>query len=104
MDYSHRHYLLPRGCKDLIDAVKLPADIDSNVTWQLDGIIIRVKLADLGRADAEIVFEGRCVQIVRISPAQARRQKVLYVPSDHDLTKALTTYTEEEVRIFIPKC
>lgn len=102
--YSNRHYLLPKGCKDLIDAVRLPSDINSNVTWQLDGIIVRFKLADLRQADAEIVFEGRYVQIVKISRDKTHRQKVLYVPIEYNLGKALTTYTEDEVRIFVPKC
>jgi hypothetical protein len=101
--YRHRHYLLPKGCKDLIDAVKLPVHINSDVTWQLDGIIVRFKLADLRRADADIVFQGRYVQIVEKSPDEAHRQNIFYVPGGYDLARALTTYTEDEVRIFVPK-
>ncbi|HEV2330630.1 MAG TPA: hypothetical protein VGY56_17755 [Verrucomicrobiae bacterium] len=102
--YSHRHYLLPKGCKDLIDAVKVPMNIDCDVTWQLDGIIVRYKLAELRRADADIIIRGRYVQIVEKSPERTRRQNAFYVPGGYDLARALTTYTEDEVRIFVPKC
>jgi hypothetical protein len=43
------------------------------------------------------------LRVVEKSSDENRRQKVLLVPPGHDLTRALTTYTEDEVRIFVPK-
>jgi hypothetical protein len=121
--YSNRNYLLPKGCKDLIDAIHLPREINADVVKREDGIIFKFKVADLREADADIVFEGRHLRI--IAHKKTRNQKVayihtdcgwkkrlpvgvphriLYVPTGHDLSKALTTYTEDEVRIFVPKC
>lgn len=101
--YSHRHYLLPKGCKDLIDAIHLPRQIHADVIKREDGIIFKFKVADLREGDADIVFEGRHLRIIAKSPDEDRRQRVLLVPQGYDLSKALTTYTEDEVRIFVPK-
>ena len=101
--YSHRHYLLPEGCKDLIDAIHLPREISADVIKREDGIIFKFKVTELRQADADIVFEGKYLRIIEKSPDENRRQRVLLVPPGHDLTRALTTYTEDEVRIFVPK-
>jgi len=125
--YSNRNYLLPKGCKDLIDAIHMPREIKADIVRRKDGIIFKFKVADLRQADAEIVFEGSHLCINEKSSDKAGRQKfpydpigfdlkrkgprrddsgqrVLSVPAGYDLTKALTTYTEDEVRIFVPRC
>lgn len=128
MDYSYgnRHYLLPKGCKNLIDAIHIPRQIGTEVVKREDGIIYKFKVADLREANADIVFEGRLLRIVEKSRDRPDRRKLPYpalgynfkgkdtrmavthrilaVPIGHDLAKALTTYTEDEVRIFVPKC
>jgi hypothetical protein len=102
--HSNRDYLLPKGCKDLIDAIHLPFEIQAEVTTQKEGIIFRFKVSDLRDADADIVIEGRHLRIIEKSTDKVPRHKVLYVPIGYNLSKALTTYTEDEVRIFVPKC
>jgi len=102
--HSNRDYLLPKGCKDLIDAIHLPFEIEANVTTQREGIIFRFKVSDLREADAEIVIEGRHLRIIEKSADKSFHHKVLYVPMGYDLSKALTAYTEDEVRIFVPRC
>lgn len=101
--HSNRDYLLPKGCKDLIDAIHLPFDIEADITRQKEGIIFRFKVSDLREADAEIVIEGRHLRIIEKSHDKSCHHKVLYVPMGYDLSKALTTYTEVEVRIFVPR-
>jgi hypothetical protein len=101
--YSHRHYLLPEGCKDLIDAIHMPREINADVIRREDGIIFKFKLADLRGADADIIFEGTYLRVIEKSPDENRRHRFLLVPPGHDLSKALTTYTEDEVLIFVPK-
>lgn len=124
--YSNRNYLLPKGCKDLIDAIHMPREIVPEIVKREDGMIFRFKVADLRQADAEIVFEGRHLRIVEKSSDRTGgqavhfvpigyglkrkravailTQRILHVPPGYNLSKALTTYTEDEVRIFVPKC
>ena len=106
MEYgdSNRNYLLPMGCKDLIDAIHMPRQIAADVVRQKDGIIFKFKVTELRQAAAEIVFEGNYLRIIEISADKSRRERTLHVPRGYNLAKALTTYTEDEVRIFIPKC
>jgi hypothetical protein len=102
--YSNRHYLLPEGCKDLIDAIHMPRQINTEVIKRDDGIIFKFKVTELRQSDADIVIEGRHLRIIEKCPDNTRREKILYVSHNYDLGKALTTYTEDEVRIFVPKC
>lgn len=62
--YSNRHYLLPKGCKDLIDAIHIPRQISADVIKREDGVIFKFKVTDLRLADAEIVIEGRHLRII----------------------------------------
>lgn len=103
--YGNRNYLLPKGCKDLIDAIHLPPEISADVTRKQEGIIFRFKVADLRRVDADIHFEQNYLRIVlHSSHAPNQREKLFPVPAGYNLAKALTTYTEDEVRIFVPRC
>jgi hypothetical protein len=111
--YSNRNYLLPKGCKDLIDAIHMPRQIEHVITMQEGGIIFKFKVADLRRMDADVRFEQSCLRIIFNSPngqasygsfVQDRHETLIGVPSGYNLAKALTTYTEDEMRIFVPKC
>lgn len=101
--YSNRNYLLPKGCKDLIDAIHIPRQINADISKREDGVIFKFKVTELRDADAEIVIEGRHLRIIEKCADKTRREKILYVSRAYDLDKALTTYTEDEVRIFVPK-
>jgi hypothetical protein len=96
--YSNRHYLLPKGCKDLIDAIHMPREFSADITTQEDGIIFKFNAADLQLA--KILFEQSCLRVV----FSDSRERLFPVPRGYNLAKALTTYTEDEVRIFVPKC
>ncbi|HTV43282.1 MAG TPA: hypothetical protein VMF08_22150 [Candidatus Sulfotelmatobacter sp.] len=102
--YSHRHYLLPEGCKDLIDTIHMPREINVDIVRREDGIIFKFKLADLRGADADIIFEGNYLRVIQKPPDENRRDRVLFVPPGHNVRKALTTYTEDEVLVFVPRC
>ncbi|HEY1788311.1 MAG TPA: hypothetical protein VGJ73_09160 [Verrucomicrobiae bacterium] len=103
--YSNRNCLLPKGCKDLIDAIHLPPEISADISRKEDGLIFRFKVSDLRRVDADIRFEQNCLRVVlRTADGQVPREKLFAVPSGYNLAKALTTYTEDEVRIFVPRC
>ncbi|HEX3624455.1 MAG TPA: hypothetical protein VH280_03420 [Verrucomicrobiae bacterium] len=102
--YSNRHYLLPTGCKDLIDAIHLPRQIHAEVIKGEEGIIFKIKVSELRLADAEIMFEGRHLRIIENCPGKTRRERTFYISRSYNMAKALTTYTGGEVRIFVPRC
>jgi hypothetical protein len=109
-NYHKRDYLLPPGCKDLIDALKGfkedgAADISVfEIKRQADGFIVTFKLADLRAGDIDIVIEGRNLRIFcKASGGGPPKESVMVVPPDYDMAKALATYIDDTLRIFIPK-
>jgi hypothetical protein len=110
-DYSNRGYLLPDGCKDLIDAINLtgavsPANIHpSNIIKQANGLMILFRLHGLESESIQIIVEGRHLQVVRkLSGNLSSPEGFLEVPPGYDLAKARATYVKDTLRIFIPKC
>ena len=113
MDYSYhnRGYLLPHGCKDLIDTLKgsdknKVSDISLfEIKRQADGFIMTFKLADLRAGDIDIVVEGRNLRIFcKASGGGPPKERVMVIPRDYDVARALATYVDDTLRIFIPKC
>ncbi len=105
-DYSKRGYLLPQGCKDLIDVIKGVGPVNEfKITQQADGFIVTFKIAELRAGDIDIVIEGRNLRIFRTAKASGKtpRESVIAVPPGYDLARALATYTGDILRIFVPK-
>jgi HSP20 family molecular chaperone IbpA len=104
-DYTRRGYLLPPGCKNLIDVINPDGDIKLEVVAQNDGLVITARLPNLRRDSIEINVEGRQVRIVRkLSGGQAPLKGLMEVPAGYELAKARATYIKDTLRIFIPKC
>ena len=90
-DYSKRSYLLPHGCKDLIDTLGQEGG---------ENFVIRVHLPDVSAATMMITVEARSI---RISGPQKSSETVFEVPVGYDIAKARASYLEDELRIVIPK-
>jgi HSP20 family molecular chaperone IbpA len=104
-DYTRRDYLLPPGCKDLIDVIKPAGDMELVEVATHDGLVITARLPNLRSDSIEIVIEGRQVRIVRkLSGSQAPHKCMMEVPDGYELSKAQATYIDDALRIFIPKC
>ena len=106
-DYTRRDYLLPPGCKDLMDALKSEAKTSPfKVTHQADGFIVTFTLgAGLLAGDIDIVIEGKNLRVFCKAHGGGRPQEnVMAVPPGYDLARALATYIDDALRIFIPKC
>jgi hypothetical protein len=108
-DCTRRDYLLPPGCKDLIDAINPfnpVGDIEHiNVVKQGDGLMLTLKWPNLTSSSLEIVVEGRQLSIARRALYnQVSRKGVMDVPADYDLARASATYIDDTLRIFVPTC
>lgn len=101
-NYSKRGYLLPIGCKDLIDTIDInPSDIIK----QDNGLMLIFKMPGLRSENIEIVVERSHLRIIRkFSGSQASPESTLEVPIGYDITRAHATYIKDTLRIFIPKC
>jgi HSP20 family molecular chaperone IbpA len=95
-DYSKRGYLLPEGCKDLIDVIKHEAE---------SGFMVIARVPEQFRRD--ILFfgtvEGRSLRIVGKHSSHVRFQSVIEVPHGYRLAQAVATYDQGELRIVVPK-
>ncbi len=90
-DYSKRGYLLPHGCKDLIDTLGQEGGED---------FVIRVHLPNVSAATLMITVEGRSI---RISGTQKSSGTTVFeVPVGYDIAKARASYVKDELRIVIP--
>jgi HSP20 family molecular chaperone IbpA len=99
-DYHNRGYLLPPGCKDLIDAMNYVEDIVLvQVGEHENKFIIEFKLSGLQRGNIEIVVEGRHVRV-----GQHPHESVIEVPPGYEITRAKAACFKSILRIFIPKC
>lgn len=107
-DYDRRDYLLPSGCKDLIDAIN-PfnpiGDIEHiNVVKQGDGLLITLQWPNLKKNGGGVLVEGKQLLITLKSlDNQVSRQRMMDVPADYELARASATYIKDTLRIFIPK-
>jgi HSP20 family molecular chaperone IbpA len=97
-DYSKRGYLLPEGCKDLIDAIQ------PNTAITERGFVVTEQLPERQSIDIEIRVEG---SILRITAKQfgshAPFESTIEVPSGFVIAQASATYILDELRIVIPK-
>ena len=97
-DYSKRSYLLPDGCKDLIDAIQPNAAITER------GFVVTVQLPGRQSADIEIRVEG---SILRISAKQVGSHPAFdnsfQVPSGYVVADTRATYLHGRLRIVVPE-
>jgi HSP20 family molecular chaperone IbpA len=94
-DYAKRGYLLPHGCKDLIDAIGKESE---------DLFVMRVRLPDVVAATLMITVEGRSIRISgRQTGSQDSFESVFEVPVGYDITHARASFFDHELRIVVPK-
>ena len=97
-NYMSRGYLLPKGCKDLIDVIAPKVIVTER------GLMITANLPDVRSAEIEVTCEGRRLRILRKqSSAQAAFESVTDVPPDYDLSRARAAYVNGELRIVVPR-
>ena len=107
MDYNYgkRGYLLPPGCKDLIDVGAPLGDLEFVETiTQDDGLVITARWPNLRSDHIEIEIQGRRLRVtLKLSDGQAPRKDALEIPASYDITRARATCVKDTLRIFIPK-
>jgi HSP20 family molecular chaperone IbpA len=97
-DYSKRGYLLPEGCKDLIDVIEQKTAITER------GFVVTVQLPEIQSKDIEIVVEGRTLRIIaKPGGGHIPVESKIEVPSGYTIDQASATYIKGELHIIIPK-
>jgi hypothetical protein len=102
-DYSRRGYLLPEGCKELIDVFNqnmAVTQLGFAITER--GFEVTARGHALGRGNLEITAEGGQARIIGKRP-DGRSLFTIPVPAGYDLTRAQATYINGELRILVPK-
>lgn len=108
-DYSKRGYLLPDGCKDLMDVIHLDGDNSPtdaspiDVIPQEDGLMVILQLPGHRNSSIEIIVEGSHLSVCHKLP-NGHSSSTLAVPPSYELARAHATYIKDTLRIFIPKC
>jgi len=105
-DYSKRGYLLPEGCKDLIDVSepKPPIVPDFKIVVTEKGLLIQAQLPQLQTGAVVIAVEERKLRLAgKHSQSLVPFEGTVEVPEGFDLTRAEATYFSGELRIVIPK-
>jgi HSP20 family molecular chaperone IbpA len=103
-DYSKRGYLLPKGCKDLIDVSKLEDKvIATEVSVTENSFLVTAQLPKLENGDIEITVEGRQLRIVGMPEGEASFEAMVEVPDGYQVEDARAIYFDGELRIVVPK-
>jgi HSP20 family molecular chaperone IbpA len=104
-DYSKRGFLLPDGCKDLIDVSKQKMPITTKIAATASDFTVTARLPELGSGDLEIIVDGRSLRIVSKLPgSQDPFESVIVVAPSYDVADARATYFNGQLRIVVPKC
>jgi HSP20 family molecular chaperone IbpA len=110
-NYSNRGYLLPEGCKDLIEVIQSPGwpkaggILLSKFAEYKDSLVATIKLPEKIIGDIAIMVDGQQVRIVpRSSTSQALFERVIEVPAGYNPAAAKAVYLNGILRILIPKC
>ena len=86
-DYNKRGYLLPEGCKDLIDVIEQKTAITER------GFVVIVKLPEIQSKDIQIVAEGRTLRIVaKPGGGYVPVESKIEVPFGYTIAQASATY------------
>ena len=99
-DYRKRGYLLPEGCKDLIDVIQ------PNTAITEEGFVVTIRLPGLQTGDINVVAEGSTLRIFGKqsgSPVPFGKTIEVAVPGDYALAQAQATYLHDWLRIVVPK-
>ena len=104
-DYTKRSYLLPKGCKDLIDVMEPEGDgtIATETSFTKNSFLVTAFLPELRNGDIEITVEGRQLRIVGSPRGQPVFELLVEVPNGYKVAKARAIYFDGELRIVVPK-
>jgi HSP20 family molecular chaperone IbpA len=98
-DYSKRGYLLPDGCKDLIDVIQPKMHIREG-----DFYIVTIQLPGLENADVKIFVEGNTIRIIaKQAGGHAQYEREIEVPGNFATAKARAIYIDGQLCITVPK-
>lgn len=110
-DYNKRDYLLPTGCKDLIDVIQSSGQpnaggiLQSKIVEHKDSLVATLELPEKIIGNIEIIVEGQQLRIIPGSlTTQALFERVIEVPAGYNPTAARAVYVNGALRILIPKC
>jgi HSP20 family molecular chaperone IbpA len=93
-DYSKRGFLLPDGCKDLIDVIQPKKNF----------FFVTIPLPGLRSADLEIFAEANSLRIiVRQAAKNLKHERTVEVPGGFAIEKARAVYMEDKLHIVVPK-
>lgn len=102
-DYCRRGYLLPEGCKDLIDVFNQKMAVtQAGFAITERGFEVTALVPVLGRGDLEITAEGGQIRIIGKRP-DGKLLFMVPIPAGYEITRAQATYTNGELRILVPK-
>ena len=97
-DYMRRGYLLPHGCKDLIEVIAPKVAVTDR------GLMITAQLPDLRNEEIEVTCEARQIRISRKqSGRRAAFESVTELPADYDLSRARAGYFSGQLRVVVPR-
>ena len=93
-----RGYLLPQGCKDLIDVIAPTVALTDR------GLMITAQLPEVRSEDIEVTCDAKQVRISRKqSSSHAAFESVTDVPPGYDISRARAAYFSGQLRIVIPR-
>jgi HSP20 family molecular chaperone IbpA len=106
-DYSKRSYLLPAGCKDLIDVLNLAQKFSATgrsfkVDFTDRGMEISAKLNGLRNWNLEITVENDVLRVAGNDPKNPF-ESVFCVPPGFNPARASGAFSHGELRIIVPK-
>jgi HSP20 family molecular chaperone IbpA len=97
-DYNKRGYLLPDGCKDLIDVIQPKTNRQKNF------FSIRIQLPGLQSADIQIRVEANgLTMIAKRDDSEAQYERKIDVPNGFEIAKARAIYLKDQLYIIVPK-
>ena len=93
-DYSKRGYLLPEGCKDLIDVIQPKKKF----------FFVTIPLPGLKSPELKIFAEANILRIiVKDSAKNLQYERKIQVPGGFVIEKARAIYLEDKLHIAVPK-
>lgn len=104
-DYSKRDYLLPPGCKDLVDAINCSGPpARAKFSEYRDGLLVTIALSEQCTGNIAIVVEKQQLRIYPKSLAgQPWCERAVDVPAGYNPAAAKATWFEGALQILIPK-
>ena len=91
-NYSKRGYLLPGGCKDLVDVIQPKTAITKR------GFVVTVRLSVRKCSDVQVIAEGSTLRII----TKQWGSSTIEVPGAYLLAGARAMYLNGRLRIVVP--